>query len=264
VCDNLPGTDHDAVQFTFSILPPKQCPVYRYLYNYKKADFNKFRETLSSVPWEIAESSDIDSWWENWKDLFFAAVSTDIPVVRWRRSKMKCWLSLATIKATKQKRIVYRKLKHKPSDCLAHKYKSLRNLVRRLTRKDYQIYAEKLSSSLSSDQKVFWNWVNKVKCCRHPVPPIQADGLLLLSHCDKAQHFNTYFSSVFTIEDTTSLDQLYEELNVHDSPVLLDHVKTSIEEVYDLLSSLKVNKACGPDLICGRLLKEGAAEFLLH
>jgi len=52
------------------------------LYNYKKADFDKFRETLSSLPWEMAESSDIDSWWEDWKDLFYAAVSTDIPVVR--------------------------------------------------------------------------------------------------------------------------------------------------------------------------------------
>ena len=42
VCDNLPGTDHDAVQFTFSILPPKQCPVYRYLYNYKKLTLTHF------------------------------------------------------------------------------------------------------------------------------------------------------------------------------------------------------------------------------
>ena len=81
--------------------------------------------------------------------------------------------------------------------------------MRKLTRKDYQ-NAEKLSSSLGSDQK---------------------------------------FSSVFTNEDTTSLDQLYEELNVHDSLVLFDHVETSIEEVYGLLSSLKLNKACGPDLI---------------
>ena len=66
---------------------------------------------------------------------------------------------------------------------------------------------------------------------------------------------------MFSNEDTTSLDQLYEELNVHNSPVLFDQVETSIEAVYGLLSSLKVNKACGPDLICGRLLKEGAPEL---
>ena len=165
-----------------------------------------------------------------------SAVSTDIPVVHWRRSRMKCWLSLATIKAIKQKRVVYRKLKCETSDYLAHKYKSLRDLVRKLTRKDYP---EKLSSCLDSDQKIFWNWVSKVKCCCHPVPPIQVDNSLLLSEFDKAQHFNEYFNSVFTIEDTSSLDLLYKELNVHDSPVPLDHVKTSIEEVCDHLSSLK-------------------------
>ena len=132
----------------------------------------KLTLTNFETPYHLfhGKSSDIDSWWENWKGLFLAAVSTDIPSCC--GSKMKCWLSLAAIKAIKQKHIVCRKLKRKPSDCLAHKYKSLRNLVRKLTRKDYQIYAEKVSSSLGSDQKVFWNWVNKVKCCRHPVPPI--------------------------------------------------------------------------------------------
>jgi len=74
-----------------------------------------FRETLSSVPWEMAESDDIDAWWETWKDLF-AAVSIDVPVVRWHRSKMKCWFSAVTIKAIRLKCIVYRKLKRKPSD----------------------------------------------------------------------------------------------------------------------------------------------------
>ena len=33
VCDNLPGTDHDTVSFTLSILPPKQCQTHRHLYH---------------------------------------------------------------------------------------------------------------------------------------------------------------------------------------------------------------------------------------
>ena len=60
---------------------------------------------------------------------------------------------------------------------------------------------------------------------------------------------NILTPSVFTIEDTSSLDLLYKELNVHDSPVLLDHVKTSIEEVCDHPSSLKINKASGPESV---------------
>jgi len=51
------------------------------------------------------------------------------------------------------------------------------------------------------------------------------------------------------------------DLNICDSPVFLDHVQPSAEEVSELLSSLKVKKACGPDQVCGRLLREGALEL---
>ena len=179
VCDNLPGTDHDAVSFILSILPSKQRKTHRCLYNYKKADFCKFCETLSSILWEMAESGDIDSWWESWKDLFFAAVNTDISSVRWHRSRMKSWLTATTIKAIRLKHTVYHKMKRSASDSLFKKYRSLRNLVCKLTRRDYRLlvckltrrdyrllvckltrrdyraYAEELSASLHSGQKQF-------------------------------------------------------------------------------------------------------------
>ena len=83
----------------------------------------------------------------------------------------------------------------------------------------------------------------------------------MVSDVDKAHHFNEYFSSVFTIEDVSVLDSLYRELDVYNSPILLDSVETSTTEVSDLLNSLNVNKACGPDYVCARLLKEEAAEL---
>ena len=85
--------------------------------------------------------------------LFMAAVSSHVPMVRWRRSKMKCWLSPQTIKLIKKKRLVYCHLKYRFSDHCFNHYKQLRNLVRHLTRVDYQDYADKITKSLSSDQK---------------------------------------------------------------------------------------------------------------
>ena len=122
--------------------------------------------------------------------LLLAAVSSHVPVVRWRRSEMKCWLSPQTIKLIKKKHLVYRRLKCHFSDYSLHHYKQLRNLVRHLTRVDYQAYADKISESLSYDQKAFWSWINKTKRCRHPVPPIFHDGSLLTSDTEKAQCFN--------------------------------------------------------------------------
>ena len=105
VVDNLPLTDHDAILFTLNVLSSKQTTVRRSLYNYKKADFNAYRETLATVPWDITESDDIETWWSQWKALFFAAVDDVIPQVKWKRRKMKSWLSPSTIKLVRLKRL---------------------------------------------------------------------------------------------------------------------------------------------------------------
>ena len=71
--------------------------------------------------------------------------------------------------------------------------------------------------------------------------------------------YNEYFSSVFTIEDVLALDSLYRELDVYNSPVLLDHrdcVVTTTTEVSNLLNSLNVTKACGLDYVCACLVIE--------
>ena len=84
---------------------------------------------------------------------------------------------------------------------------------------------------------------------------------LLIADYEKAQYFNDYFSSVFTSEDKSSLLSIYEELDVSNSNIILDSIQTSSCEVFELLRTLDVTKACGPDLICARLLKEAAAEL---
>ena len=66
VVDNLPHTDHDLVIFSLNVLPPKQERVHRLLYNHKKADFDNYRDTLRSVPWDLAKSDVVDDWWCQW------------------------------------------------------------------------------------------------------------------------------------------------------------------------------------------------------
>ena len=46
--DNLPGTDHDAIQFSLAVALPKQATCSRLLHNYKKADFQHFCEVFES------------------------------------------------------------------------------------------------------------------------------------------------------------------------------------------------------------------------
>ena len=116
----------------------------------------------------------------------FAAVSSEVPVVCWHRSKTKHWLSPHTIKLIKLKHVIYRRLKHSFSDQLLCRYKSLRNAVRRFTRADYRSYAKGLSGTLHNNQKFFWNWIYETRHYRHPIPLLTKTSSMLTKDYERA------------------------------------------------------------------------------
>ena len=259
VYDNLPNTDHDCVEFYLDILPPKQTSVHRLLYNYKKTDFDMYRRSLDCVPWDLAEADDIDVWWTQWKDLFFAVVNDNVPQVRWRRRRMKTWLSEATLHLVRLKRLCYRKLKKLFSPIRQAQYNHLRNKVRAATRFDFRTYVNSVTEDLYHKQKVFWSWINRIRACCNPIPPINHKDQVVTSDPTKANLFNQYFVSVFTKEDLSSLPE-GPRYPTSDS-FTFDHLSVSPSDVFSELSVLDTDKACGPDGICPRLLKEGATEL---
>ena len=106
VVDNLPGTNHEALQFFVTSPSCSKSQCFRLLYNYTKADFQLFRNTLSHVPWDsvIDYDSDIDFVWSQWRDLFLSVADSCIPKVKWRRHKMKHWFTDHTLQLIRRKR----------------------------------------------------------------------------------------------------------------------------------------------------------------
>ena len=77
--------------------------------------------------------------------------------------------------------------------------------------------------------------------------------------------FNNYFCSVFTEEDTTSLDECRAGLPCN--PNSINFVLFNTEDVYQILCKIDPQKSSGPDAIAGRLLKKGSpfiADSLAH
>ena len=82
------------------------------------------------------------------------------------------------------------------------------------------------------------------------------NGKLTESSEEKAQVLNEFFGSVFTDETDSNYPNCKFDV---DNP--LNNVIITDEAVHKVLSSLKVNKSPGPDLIHPRLLKELAKEL---
>ena len=113
-----------------------------------------------------------------------------------------------------------------------------------------------ICENYSRGSKRFWSWINRSKGYRNPIPSLVCDDTVISDDVGKASRFNQYFSSVFTNEDLGSFPDVKSSTVL--GPDLIDFVQFMPEVVFNVLHSLSVDKACGPDLLPAKLLKEGA------
>ncbi len=82
VIDGIPGSDHDAVRF--SIRKNKQ-PLSRYKrhsYNFKKANFDHFRDLLSRIPWSFCFlNTNVEDAWVNLRTFLLLLQTNPSPLL---------------------------------------------------------------------------------------------------------------------------------------------------------------------------------------
>ena len=83
------------------------------------------------------------------------------------------------------------------------------------------------------------------------IPPLNCSNNIVYDDVEKAEAFNTFFSSQSNIDDTN------KSVPADDTPPLrcLDRIVLRQHEVQDVLRLLNTNKASGPDAIHAKLLK---------
>ena len=259
VTAGIPGSDHNAIRFNIA------CSIIRYkpppttLYNFKKANFDAFREALSKIQWVSCFLTDsIEDAWCNFKDLFFLAADQSIPRIPLRRNRKHfTWLSDETLKMIKRKKRAFRKSKKTCKEEDIRKYKDISNAVRSLTRRDHNSHLEDITSNLTTNPKRFWNWIKSFRGGSTTIPQLQYLGLTHRTATERANALNRYFTSVFTHKTTYGIEELADSLKLTRSKELIElpHIT---EEVCHPLNKIDVQKSSSPDGIPGRLLREGA------
>ena len=218
----------------------------------------RLREDLVKIPWDtIYLMSSVDEVWEAWKTLFFQAVERNIQKKLIKRRRDVPWLNSELKKLLHKKRRLWKKAKFSGDQAKWAKYKKFSNLVKDNLKKAYFAYVKDLAASLNTNPKRFWSFVKS--CTKKQSTPgcIVYDGARALTPEDKANVFNQFFCSVFNkrIDNLSSIprcDYSTVSLPVH----LINDLICTPSEVAKVLKSLNVNKACGPDGVSPRLLKE--------
>ena len=116
-----------------------------------------------------------------------------------------------------------------------------------------------IGESLTENPKKFWSYVKQNKSENIGIPPLKTEQGVSVTDKDKAETLNSYFFSVFTKEQLPLP-------SMSASPYLsIDDLQISTEGVAKQLSQLNPRKACGPDELPARVLKEisqSASEWL--
>ena len=130
--------------------------------------------------------------------------------------------------------------------------------VKSLIKRKHREYLAKVEDSLSSNPKHFWSYHKAILHHRtSPSTIITYNGASAKTASEKANLFNQYFSSTFSHPSTDNVNEVTSSYSFPlKTDTLLSNITLCVEEVSDCLNSLDTTKACGPDGIPSRLLKE--------
>jgi hypothetical protein len=171
------------------------------------------------------------------------------------------WLTPKILRQIRKRDKLYTKIKksHHANPTLSKSFKALKYSIQKQIRLAYWSYLESVifsGDSQSNSNKKFYSYVKQNKTENCGVAPLKDKGLTFTDPVDKANILNKQFESVFSKPQPLSLKQMCRKIACPKSTPEMPEISISVEGVDKLLLGLSPNKACGPDEISPRILKE--------
>ena len=254
----LGASDHDCLVFNFRCYTdhrPSEVP----RPNFYKGKYEQMRETLKSVDWESVQDEDTNVFWENFVCEIDKAIENNVPsVTPSNKAKKKPWLNRDALTSVKNKKKAWKKYRLCRNPHNFQLYAEARNKATRECRNAKLNYEKLIAINIKEDSKSFWNYVRMQSKTRTGIGDLESsDGTLSSSDHQKAELLNTFFASVFTEEDTSTIPTI-DGIDIEEH---LEQVEITPEKVKKKLNNLKTSKSPGIDNIHPLLLKECSEEL---
>ena len=151
---------------------------------------------LASALWRcLIVLKDIDS-----------AIDNYVPMKKQGKRSKKKHLSKDAFRKIRYKQNMWRVYKHTGNDADYDAYKEALNAATNEVRKSNRHFEHTLAQNKKSESKSFYAYVRSKQNVRDKVVPLEDNaGNIITQGFLMAEELNVHFSSVFTLEDTTSL-----------------------------------------------------------
>ena len=227
----------------------------RKIWNYKLADYDKYRRLISefNLVEHLQTDNDIDS---NVQCISTAILSAADKAISNKVITVKLsdqpWVTCRRKQLVRTRKRTFRQYRRTNDMRFWIRYKTVRNTVVNEIRKSKKEYYEKLDPLLSSDNcdpKDFWKTSKQILNLQSTtnIPTLIMNQEYAENDLQKANMLNAFFTAQTTLNDTNK-----PLPNLDPVPYHLESINISEEDVKDCLYNLKINKASGPDLISPR------------
>ena len=253
------GSDHQIIRW--DLIACKESnraesePVKRY--DYFKADYDKIREDAKQIDWEtIMNGENVELAWDGFKLSMQTLGDKWIPLKQQQQNKCK-WVNRTVVKARRAKAKAWNKFRNQKTEENLLKYKDKLNKSVAANRISKRNYEQKLATNVKDNGKSFFAYVRSKQRTKERVGPLKdALGNLVVEDSVTANLLNSYFASVFTVEDSSTIPHLQPIFQgaVEDQGII--DINISGEMVERKLQSLKVDKCPGLDGIHPKMLFE--------
>ena len=231
----------------------------RLIWRYNVADFDAFRDHVSSTDWNQIKCADLDKYVDNFISLINNAALRFIPHKSVVVKNSDCsWMTSNIKKRIRQRRRAYRKAKQSGSVHHWARFRRIRNDVVALLRKAKSDHVEMLANRIKTGSLSSGDWWKCLRSFivadrRESIPPLLDDVSSDLSTSDqqKADLLNSFFVSQSRLDDSSH--DISSLPSLVDGPRSITAIVISPSEVKDAISCLKVGKASGPDGIDNRI-----------
>ena len=260
VCDpylNQNVRYHCPVLSVFNFQKPRFKTFERKVWRYDNADYDLLREKAAQVNWTEFEENSVDEFNSDILKKIHKVTEECIPNKSVKvRPFEPPWINTQIKRKIRCRKRAYKKAKLRNTEYLWQNFRRIRNETTQLIRQCKKQYYENLANKLHESNVSCKDWWKILKSFikqndKSQIPTLSSEDKSISDSTEKADLLNEYFSKQSTLNDQHKQVPQIENCNVYlPTPII------NTDEVKDVLRSLQVGKASGPDEINNRILRE--------
>lgn len=249
------NSDHQIITFSLAIREFTRKHTKQF-YNYFKADYDTMRQYARSKNWGSLSGITANEIWSKLQGDLIEIRNKFVPLSRPKTSKCK-WATRKVKKLRLAKKRAWLNYVNNGKDTKLYEiYKEkLRKSVQENNRAKI-IFEQNLADNIKRDSKSFYSYVRNKQRSRVRVGPLKDRTGNIVSEAGAiADLLNSYFSSVFTVENISSIPNPISNFDFTNSQIFSE---ISVDEklVAEKLSKMNTSKSQGPDELNPKLLFE--------